>query len=224
MKNILSFVFMYLIFFTATVCNAQPSADNLLDQVIGNYQKVKKYTADIQIITDIAFIKILPMKASINFEQPNKMKLVSKGIAILPRQGFDEMYKAITDRKSYTIVSQGNELVENINTAVISMLPLSDTMEVVLGKFWIDTEKNVILKSQMTTRTNGTVLATYVYGLQASYGLPDKITFIIDVKKFKIPKTVAVDINNYKKEEASKNKDNKKGKITILLSKYVINK
>lgn len=199
------------------------NAEAILDGVIKNYQQVKDYKADLQIVSDIPFIKILPMKATIYFQQPDQIKIVSKGIAILPRQGFDQMYKAITDRKSYTIVPQGNENINDKHASIISILPLSDTMEVILGKFWIDTTRHVILKSQITTKTNGTIIASYDYGAYSNFGLPDKMEFLIDVKKFKIPKAVAADLNNYNKEQEN-GKPVRKGRIEIRLSNYVINK
>ena len=55
------------------------------------------------------------------------------------------------------------------------------------------------------------------------YFLPDKMIFSIDVKKFKIPKSVAADINN-NDNKVDKTKDPKKGKIFITLSNYQINK
>ncbi len=203
---------------------AQQDAEAVLNAVVKNYNKVHDYQADVKITADIPFIRILPMQAKIYFRQPGNMRLISRGIAILPRQGFDEMYKSITDRKSFTVVPQGTEILEGVHVSIISILPLSDTMEVILGKFWIDPVRKVILKSQMTTRTNGTVTAAYRYGDYAEYGLPDRMTFLVDVKKFKIPKTVAVDINTVTKENTTKNKEGKKGKIEIELFRYIINK
>ncbi|HLC82783.1 MAG TPA: hypothetical protein VJI69_03065, partial [Bacteroidia bacterium] len=87
----------------------------------------------------------------------------------------------------------------------------------------IDTKQNIILKSQLTTKSNGTILTEYTYGAQLAYGLPDKMIFTVDVKKFKIPKSVAADMNNKPKEE-DKSKDKKKGQIAITLSNYQINK
>jgi outer membrane lipoprotein-sorting protein len=50
------------------------------------------------------------------------------------------------------------------------------------------------------------------------------MTFTVDVKKFKIPKSVAADINNSKSKTVDKTKDDKKGKIYLTLSNYQINK
>ncbi|MBI3235612.1 MAG: hypothetical protein HYZ42_16505, partial [Bacteroidetes bacterium] len=102
-----------------------------------------------------------------------------------------------------------------------NIIPLTDTGDVILGKLWIDEKNAVILKSQITTKSNGTILTEYIYGTQLIYGLPDQMNFEIDVKKFKIPKSVAADINTTKSK--SQGKEGKKGKIIIKLKNYQIN-
>jgi outer membrane lipoprotein-sorting protein len=129
----------------------------------------------------------------------------------------------LADTNSYTAVAQGNEMIGAVKTTIISILPLSDTSDLILGKLWIDTKQNVILKSQLTTKSSGTILTEYAYGAQIAYGLPDKMIFSVDMKKFKIPKSVSADINNTVKEE-DKTKDKKKGQIFIDLTNYQVNK
>jgi outer membrane lipoprotein-sorting protein len=78
------------------------------------------------------------------------------------------------------------------------------------------------MKSQITTLSNGTVNVDYTYGDQISRGLPSVMTFEIDVKKFKIPKSVAADINKSSSKSKSTNTKSK-GTITITLSNYKVN-
>jgi hypothetical protein len=113
-------------------------------------------------------------------------------------------------------------LVQKIKTESITLLPSNDAGEIVLAKIWVDTDEALILKSQITTRTNGTVVADYTYGKQKEFGLPDELTFSVDVKKFKIPKGVVVDINRSASVEQPKNVG-KTGKINIQFSNYIIN-
>jgi hypothetical protein len=66
------------------------------------------------------------------------------------------------------------------------------------------------------------VVADYLYGKQKEFGLPDELTFSVDVKKFKIPKGVVVDINRTKTADEPK-KQGKMGMIHIQFSNYSIN-
>ncbi len=215
----------FTVFFcTATFAHAQQTdSKQILRDVNLTFQKVKDYTADIKIKTDIPFINILPVNAKVFFKQPDKFHIQSKGIAILPKQGPENMMASLRDTAAFTAVFLMNDVLNGLPVAIINILPVSDTNDIVVGKFWIDVQRKIVMRSQITSKTNGTVNAEYVYGSNAAYALPDKVTFIIDTKKFKMPKAVSADLNNYAKENADKQKENK-GKIMLSFSRYVINK
>jgi hypothetical protein len=162
------------------------------------------------------------VKAKIEFKQPDEIKMKTQGIAILPKKGFTDLAIMLKNKASYTAIFTGYEVVQKIKTESITLLPSNDAGEIVLAKIWVDTDEALILKSQITTRTNGTVVADYTYGKQKEFGLPDELTFSVDVKKFKIPKGVVVDINRSASVEQPKNVG-KTGKINIQFSNYIIN-
>jgi hypothetical protein len=204
--------------------HAQQNANQIIRAVYSKLQKAKDYSVMANIKVDMPFIRMLPIDAKIYYKQKDKFKVESKSIAIVPRQGFDQSSKMLADTNSFTAILQGTEMINGIQTSIVNIIPLSDTSDLILGKLWIDTKQNVILKSQLTTKSNGTILMEYAYGSQTAFGLPDKMIFSVDVKKFKIPKSVAADINNNDKEKADKTKDPKKGKIFITLTNYQVNK
>lgn len=216
-------LFLLLVLFSVQSLTAQDEANLILHKVYAKVQKAKDYSVKVHIKVDMPFIRMLPVDAKIFYKQKDKFKVESKSIAIVPRQGFDQASKMLADTNSFSTVIQGKEMIGKIQTTIINVIPLSDTSDLVLGKLWIDPAQSVILKSQLTTKSNGTILTEYTYGTQIAYGLPDQMLFSVDVKKFKIPKSVAADMNNKPKEE-DKSKDKKKGQILINLSDYQINK
>jgi len=122
-------------------------------------------------------------------------------------------------------VDGGTKMIGELKTSLITVIPTSENSEFVLAKLWIDPKNAVIISSQITTRSSGTVNVDYFYTSELAFGLPSKLIFEIDIKKFKMPKSVAADINNDKPKDKSKKKTaDKKGIITIKLSNYVINK
>ena len=220
MKNIavLLFISIYSIGFSQ-------DADAILNRVVTKINSVKDYSVDANIKADIPLIKILPVKASIYFKQKDKFKVVSKGIAILPKQGFTDVNSFLMKKNSYMAVDGGVKTINEVKTNLITVIPTNENSEFVLAKLWIDTKNDLILKSQITTRSSGTVTVDYSYDTEAEYGLPNQLIFDIDVKKFKLPKSVAADLNKTEKEKAKKNKNkDQKGKITIKLTNYKINK
>ncbi len=202
---------------------AQKSPAQMLRAVYQKLSKVKDYTVEATIRADIPLIKILPVNAIVYFKQPDKIKVESKGIAILPRQGFGDLLKIIRDTSSYTAVFTGKEKIGTSLTQIVSIIPNADTGELVLAKFWIDYARNLVLKSQLTTRTAGTMQIEYFYTTQLALGLPDKMIFTVDVKKFKIPKAMASDANTAPRPSKTNEKEGKKGVITIELKNYKIN-
>jgi hypothetical protein len=196
-------------------------ANKTVNSVISQMNRIKSYTVDARIKSDIPLIKILPVKAKIEFKQPDEIKMKTQGIAILPKKGFTDLAMMLKNKSSYTAIFTGYEVIQKSKTESITLLPSNDSGEIVLAKIWVDTDEALILKSQITTRTNGTVVADYQYGKQREFGLPDELTFSVDVKKFKIPKGVVVDINRSKTAEEPKN-SGKTGKINIQFSNYSI--
>lgn len=195
-------------------------ANKIMDAITLRMSKVKDYSVRANIKSDIPMIKILPVNATLYYKQKDQFKMVSKGIAILPKQGFTDLTKIIRQKGTYTAFVTGNEMQNKTPITIISILPLSDTSDVVLLKIWVDPNLNIV-KSQMTTRSSGTLTATYEFGLQAAYGLPDRMVFTMDVKKFKIPKGLTTDIQ---RQSNPNQVVPKTGTIYILLSNYSINK
>jgi outer membrane lipoprotein-sorting protein len=202
---------------------SQKSPNQLLRGVYQKMMKVKDYSVEANIKADIPLIKILPVNAVVYFKQPDKFKVESKGIAIMPRQGFSDVAKIIRDTTSYTAVFTGKEKIGTSLTQIISVIPSVDTGDLILAKFWIDYARNLVLKSQLTTRSSGTMQIEYFYGIQIAFGLPDEMIFTVDVKKFKIPKMMASDLNSSGKPQKSDDKESKKGVILIGLKNYKIN-
>jgi outer membrane lipoprotein-sorting protein len=197
------------------------SAATILNNVINKFNSVKDYTVSVNVKANIPMIKILPSKATVYFKQKDKFKVVSKGIVILPKQGFTEINTFLADKNSYMAIEGDSAKVGGVNTHQITVIPNGESNEIVLAKLWIDSKRSVIMKSQITTKSNGTVTTIYSYGDKVNFGLPSQLVFEIDVKKFKLPKSVAADINKTTTEKATKTKN--KGSITISLTDYKVN-
>lgn len=216
-------ILFYFVFLFGNVYSQGFTANQAIYKVYAQLQKAKDYKVDANIKVDLPFIRMLPISAKIFVKQPSKFKVESKSIAIVPRQGFDQLNKILSDTNQFTSIAQNSELVGKEMAKVISLIPVEDTTDLILAKLWVDTKLNVVLKSLLTTKTNGTILTEYSYGKFVNFGLPDAMTFTVDIKKFKIPKSIAADINTNSKKQENKDTKNMKGKIIISLSNYMIN-
>ena len=214
-------ILLLLFALTHSVFAQEESANSILNNVYLKIQKVNDYTASAHIKVDLPFLKMLPINAKVYFKKKDKFKVDSKSIAILPRQNFDQLTKMLADPTTFTAMVQAKDVVQNIPVTIVSIIPLADTSDLILGRLWIDTHNHLVYKAQLTTKTNGTILTEYFYSTQSAYGLPDKIIFTVDIKKFKLPKSVTIDINNSKPKEETKEKQ---GKIIVSMSEYLVNK
>ncbi len=222
-KTIPTFLLLFILMLPLGVYS-QRTANQILNGLYNKSMTTKDYSADAHIRVDLPFIRMLPVDATIYYKQPDKFRMKSKGIAILPRQGFSDFSKSIRDTNSFTAFISGYEILSKTNATIINFIPGSDTSDLILGKLWIDANKNLVLKSQLTTKSNGTILIEYFYISQIIYGLPDSMIFTVDVKKFKMPKGVTADINNTGTKDSAPAKDPKRGKIFIRMRNYKVNK
>ena len=196
-------------------------ANQLLNGVINKINMVKDYSADVNIKADIPLIKILPVKAKIYFKKPNKFKVKSKSIAILPKQNMTELNGFLSSKKDYMVVGSGSEMISNVKCQILTVIPNSSENEIILAKLWVNPTNKTILKSELTTRSSGNLKATYKYTDQVKYGLPSSIIFIVDVKEFKIPKSIS---SNPHRSQSNKKSKKKYGEISIGISNYKVNK
>ena len=197
------------------------SPNAIIHTVNERFARVHDYTATVNVSCDISFIKIDPINARVFFKQPDQFKVKATGILIMPKQNVNFYFTTLSDTGNYTAIRTGEEVIAGIKTQIISIIPLQDTSDLVLGKFWIDNSCGLVLKSQLTTRSQGTILIENSYGSASAYALPDKMIFTVETGKFKIPKAIAADLNQ---GVSTNTTTDGKGRITLTFSGYVINK
>ena len=215
-------ILVVLLLVVAVYAGTGQSANMQLSLISAKINKALNYRVNVNIKVDLPHLTMPQVNAIVYFKQKDKFKVESKSIAVIPKQGFVQLSNFISDTTSYTAIYQGYDIVAGNKVRAISVIPMSDTGDVILGKLWVDETRHLIMKSQVTTKQNGTVITTYEYKSQVIFGLPDVMTFEVDVKKFKIPKAVAADINT--SNSSSDTKAGKKGVIVITLTNYVVNK
>ena len=206
--------------FVSSLSLAQQS--KTLNAVVVKLNSVKDYTVNARVVAAVPMIKIKEVNAVLYFKQKDKFKIDAKGIAVLPKQGFIELNKFLTNTSKYMAIESTGKVIGGVSTLMVTVIPTDESTDIILAKLWIDSKKNLILASQLTTKSSGVMTTNYTYTDQAQFCLPSTIVFEIDVKRFKMPKSVAANIHQSDKQDDSK-KD-KQGKITVYLTGYKVNK
>lgn len=198
-------------------------AKPLLREVNKKFRAINDYQAAVNMIFNIPGVKMNSMSGKVFFKRPNKFKIKAKGIFFLPKQNpLQNISSILLDTTAYTAVQSGYETVAGKNCAVVNLIPLKSLDEIILAKFWIDANNPLVLKSQITTKSNGTVETASSYGSQSQYALPDKLLITVEVAKIKVPKMLSVDLNKKSKEKNSVN-TKEKGTIELKFSEYKLN-
>ncbi len=216
-------LFFFLISLGLSKCTQAQTASQIINKVNINFSKVNDYTADMNIHLDVSFIKMKDIAAKVFFKKPNKFKVKAEGIMLLPKQNPNNIQAMLKDTNSYNTIKTGTDIISGVTATIITVIPNADTSDLILGKFWIDANKGLILKSHLTTRSNGNMEIEHFYGSNSNYALPDKLIFTIETSKFKLPKALVVDLDSSSAPDATKS-ETKTGKIIIVFSNYLLNK
>ena len=86
MKNLIIIICLFFIQFGFA---QSKDPDEILKNVITNFNKVNDYVVDVNIKVDVDFLKVPETKAKIYFKQPDKVHLEAEGFAMLPKNGME---------------------------------------------------------------------------------------------------------------------------------------
>ncbi len=213
--------FLSILFILQGICIKSQSAETLFRSTLREFNSIQSYSAELFLEFNIPSIHLERLKAKVYFQQPDRFKIKSQGIAFLPKQNPFSLFKALSDSVKYSLIENSQEMINGVNTRQLVLIP-ENHPEIVLAKLWIDPAFNRIQKSQITTKNDGTLEAEYSYAPTAATPLPESMLFKFESLPFKIPKAMAADLNTRKKAE-SPAKGRIPGSIKMYFSKYLVN-
>lgn len=201
------------------------SAQQLFYKMRARLENVKDYVADVKMKINISFLRIPTLYGKLYFKNPDKMKLERNGgISVLPKKSISLTLNNLVPSGDATVIDAGNDMINGRKVRIIKVIPENDKTDIVLTKIWVDEERLLALRTETTTRDNGTVNMDLQFGRFEKFALPDLVTFYIDVKEFKVPKGVTMDYDTddpvVKKGQARKPQ---KGTIRIEYLNYKVN-
>jgi outer membrane lipoprotein-sorting protein len=216
-------IFLTSIFFSF-ILKAQ-TAEEIIQKVKAKLDKVNDYEAKGRMKTNVIFIKAPVATVKVYYKKPNKLKINNEsGISFIPKGSVNiNLNNIFLNTAGFDIIDVGKETGTNLH--IIKLLPKDENSDVVLSTLYIDEPKSLIKKAKTTTKDNGTYELEMTYGKYSDFGLADKVIFSFNTKDYKLPKGVTFDYDDGSKREQSPDKmKNKKGKVEITYSSYIINK
>ena len=201
------------------------TADDVIKKVKEKLDKVNDYEAKGKMKTNVIFIKAPIATVKVFYKKPNKLRISNEsGISFIPKGSVNiNLNNIFINTSGFDMIDMGKEAKTNLR--IIKLLPKDENAEVVLSTLYIDETLSLIKKAKTTTKENGTYELEMSYGKYADYGLADKVIFTFNTKDYKLPKGITFDYDDgSKKEETPDKLKNKKGKVEISYSSYIINK
>jgi outer membrane lipoprotein-sorting protein len=199
-------------------------ANQLVRQVKAKMDKVKDYSANATLRTDVPFLKVPLAEVQVYFKLPNRFKITKeKGVSILPKGGVSVSMQNILADPNFVAIDAGVEKLNGQAVRVVRVLPGNTNNDVVLTILYID-EKNLLVKKAITTtKDNGTYTVDLTYSKWTQYALPDKTMFTFNTKDYQLPKGVTMEFDDGERPDANRLSD-KKGYVEITYLDYKINK
>lgn len=203
----------------------QKDPDKFLEAVKQKFNKVNDYSADVTVKFDISFLKMADSKVKIYFKQPDKVKLDSKGFAMLPKQSVN-FSPAQLFKGDYTALFVKSEVFDGKKTDVIKIIPNSDSTDIILSTLWIDVADLLIRKVEINGKRSGTTTIQLDYE-NTKYSLPSKVIFAFNLGNMEIPEQLQGNQQPQQQENTErKGRRSQKisGSVILTYSNYQINK
>jgi hypothetical protein len=212
------------IMFLSMGSKAGDDGSKLYEQLRRKVMTVKDYTADVKIKINVTYIKIPQLSGVLYYKSPDKMRLERHGgLSILPKKKINLTLSNLIPAGNVVVIDMGDQLVGGKHARVLKVIPEDEKSDIVLTKIWVDEINLLAVRTETTTRSEGTIVLDLEYGKYIAYALPDKVTVFMDLKDYKLPKGVTMDYNNLPEAKQKADK-NQKGTLEISYLKYAINK
>ncbi|MBS3945402.1 MAG: hypothetical protein KGZ42_07885 [Melioribacter sp.] len=202
--------------------SAQPKDPmKIINSVIDKFEKIRDYEVDVTIKLDFSMVKIPDMKAKYYFKQPDKVKIDSKGFAMIPKQSLN-FSPAQFLKGDFTAIYVKTETEDSHTYDIIKIIPNSDSVDVILSTLWIDQNLKVIKKVETTGKRSGTLHIDLDY--KDKLVLPSSAVFSFNTGN--IPGREGQILNDEKKgyRENIRRDASISGKVLMTYSNYQINK
>lgn len=211
------------IFLSGFIFHQGTDVKEILKMVKEKYDKVNDYTATGKLKTNILFIKAPIATVKVYYKKPDRLRIKNeKGVSLIPKGTVNINPNIVLTLIEYESFDGGKEKVNGKECRIIKIFPLDDKNDISRATLYIDETDMLVIKSVITSKENGTYELLLTYGSQKNWALPDKVNFTFNTKEFKLPKGISIDYDNGTERDSKRGKD-KKGKVEIVYSSYIIN-
>ncbi len=214
---------LFLAFSTLSLFAQENNPYKIIEKVEQKYNSLNDYEVEATIKVDVNILKMPLSKTTIFFKKPDKIRLKSKGFALLPKEGLNFLPIKFLEN-DFTAIFSGTTTLGDDSVKIIKIIPNNDSTDVVLSKLWIDSKNFVIKEIESTTKKRGSYTLSLYYDKQIEFGLPDSVIFAFNVTD--IP---ATNSTSPKEEQSDRHRNRVAfsgplvGTVTVYYNDYKVN-
>jgi len=189
----------------------------ILNEVKNRYFEIRDFTAKAEIIVDVDFVNIPDKEIEILYKFPSKLKIKTKGFAMIPRKGMNfSIYELF--RYEYTAIYVDSILENGIVLEEIKYIPLDKKSDLAIATLWIDRSNQRIVRLEGIPKKGGNFMMDLKYEKDLDI-LPIQTKISFEIQQMKVPFRFFgnIEVDKDKMKEASE------GTVTINYSDYKIN-
>lgn len=211
------------LFFSLSLYSQEPK--EILKRIQTQLDKVNDFSADLNVHIEISYVNVPDKVGKIYYKKPNQTKVDIDGFSFLPKQGVGNFVGDIISEENLNVFQSGQEELEKANTIILTVIPLDQPNGIVLVRLWADTERDIVLKAEITTKEQGTFDILMEYDkIDQMYYLPSKTTVKFKLDNFSIPTAFVSAQDKQKVKDMKGEGEHTKGKIELSYTNYSVNK
>jgi hypothetical protein len=153
---------------------AQEDTSRYLDQIEKKYSGLTDYTADVNVHFDIEVLKAPDMQARLYFKAPDKMKMDSKRIFFLPKEG-GYFNPSLFKKKDFDIKLLERLTYDGRKAVKLKLTPTATDTYHKGFVLTIDTDRDLVREIKISPSEGREVNAMIEYGTFAHFELPTYI-------------------------------------------------
>jgi hypothetical protein len=153
---------------------AQEDASRYLDPIEKKYSGLTDYMADVNVHFDIEALKAPDMQARLYFKAPDKMKMDSKRIFFLPKEG-GYFNPSLFKKKDFDMKLLERLVYDGRKAVRLKLTPMDTDTYHKVSILTIDTDRNLIREIKISPSEGREVNAMIEYGTFAHFELPTHI-------------------------------------------------
>jgi hypothetical protein len=185
------------------------------------FNSIEDYTVDATISVDVDFLRVPETHAKIYYKQPDKVRMMSEGFALIPKQGLSFSTAKLLN-EDFTALYVRSDSLDHSSVEVIKAIPSDDSLDIILMTLWIDTTHNVICQIESTTKNSGTMLMELNYDFGKNEVLPEEVIFTFNLSNFSLPASFTGEFDR-PEDTGQSTKAEITGTVSIRYQNYLIN-